>query len=41
MSKPISDELFIRRFLAKTSFVFGLAIGFLAGIVACLHGVHP
>ena len=35
-SKPeISDELFIRRFLAKTSFVFGLALGFLAGFVVC------
>jgi hypothetical protein len=41
MSKPINDELWVRRFIAKTSFVFGLALGFLAGFVAAFHTVQP
>jgi hypothetical protein len=36
--KP-SDEIWIRRWLAKTTFVFGLALGFLIGIIVALRSV--
>lgn len=39
-SKPeISDELFIRRWLAKTSFVFGLALGIVIGFILAFHTI--
>jgi hypothetical protein len=40
MTRGCDDELWVRRWIAKTCFVFGLALGFLIGFIAALQQVQ-
>lgn len=38
-AKRMNNEIWIRRWLAKTAFVFGLALGFTAGFIAAFRSL--
>jgi hypothetical protein len=37
----LSDEIWVRRFVGKTAFAFGVALGFVAGFTLAWHVVLP
>jgi hypothetical protein len=38
MASDVSDEIFIRRFIGKTAFVFGIFLGFWLGVIVQYRG---